>query len=165
MGTMMKLKDAVGTPNHEIGVFNDYVWFVWHARNFGKIRIGKVEIKTHKEKGKWFVDDSEMLKAFESFKVANAEEKNRSKLMPENPRKIIPEPKIADFRLVSNIYDVARKRSDGTWYCNTCNLPAETEHNNPECHTCSDWHSCGKDCTLSKVYCLKCGKSLEINIR
>lgn len=41
--------------------------------------------------------------------------------------------------------------------CKKCKRPASTEHNNPECHTCEDWNGCGRDCTLSRVFCKKCG--------
>jgi transposase-like protein len=65
-----------------------------------------------------------------------------------------------NFRKEVDTYSLARRDSDGTWYCNTCNKVAETEHKNPLCHVCSDWNGCGKDCTLSKVYCSQCGKFL-----
>ena len=48
-------------------------------------------------------------------------------------------------------------RSNGSWYCSGCDAPAVTEHNKPECHTCSDWNGCGQDCTLSKLSCRACG--------
>jgi rubrerythrin len=64
-----------------------------------------------------------------------------------------------DFRLVSDPVERYRHRSDGTWFCKTCGTPAETEHEKPECHRCSDWSGCGRDCTLSRVYCSKCGRS------
>jgi|GEM_PF-4425859 hypothetical protein len=63
----------------------------------------------------------------------------------------------AKFRFqVASAYERAKKSSDGEWYCTKCNIPASTEHNNKECHRCSDWGSCERDCTLSKVYCEKC---------
>ena len=49
-----------------------------------------------------------------------------------------------------------KKDSDGTWICKACGKPAKTEHNNPECHRCSDWYGCNRDCTLSRVYCTTC---------
>ena len=68
----------------------------------------------------------------------------------------------SDFRFKVNDYERARRRSDSTWYCNRCNRPAETEHNKPECHLCSDWHECNRDCTLSRVYCDRCKTSQEM---
>jgi hypothetical protein len=167
MGKIIKLKDAVGTPNQENGIFNDYKWFLWFARLLGKIRIGQVDIPTHKEKGKWVVDESDVIRAIESFKEENMKNEKNSKEIENAP---MP-PSFSgylnnsNFRLESKSYEIARKRSFGTWFCNNCNIPAKEEHNNPECHVCSDWNGCGKDCTLSRVYCSNCGKSMDVNIR
>ena len=159
MGKMIKLKDAVGNYNPESGISHDYEWYRWHAHSFGKIRIGQIEVPTHKENRSWVVDSSELCKAIDMFKETNAADKKPSELKGSEYHENAPKPEVRNFRLVSNVVDIARKCSNGTWYCNTCNLPAETEHNNPECHTCSDWHGCGQDCTLSRVFCTKCGKS------
>lgn len=48
------------------------------------------------------------------------------------------------------------------WYCNSCMRPARVEHDGPECHTCSDWGSCGRDCTASAVRCDACACRMEI---
>ena len=164
MEKMIKLKDAVGTPHHENGIFNDYKWYLWHARNFGKIRIGQIDIPTRKEKGHWVLDNFDLTRAIESFKKKNTETERSSKRIDEKRPSIDSGGYLnnSNFRLVCNAYDIARKRSDGTWYCNTCNLPAETEHNNPACRTCSDWNGCGQDCTLSRIYCPRCEKELRI---
>ena len=57
--------------------------------------------------------------------------------------------------------DMARalNKSDGSWLCNTCWTPAATEQNRDECHRCRDWSPCGRGCTLSGIYCSKCGTS------
>ena len=63
-----------------------------------------------------------------------------------------------------------------TWYkdraeyasyfeCRTCGRVALEEHNNPECHLCEDWNGCGRDCTLSRVYCPECGVEADVWIR
>lgn len=164
MGKTIKLKAAVGTPDHENGIFNDYKWYLWNARSFGKIRIGRVDIPTRKEKGHWVLDNSDLIRAIESFKKEKTESEKSSNIFEEKQPSIDSGGYLnnSNFRLVRNAYDLARKRSDGTWYCNTCYLPAETEHNNTECHTCSDWNGCGNDCTLSRVYCRHCEKELRI---
>jgi hypothetical protein len=68
---------------------------------------------------------------------------------------------LKNFILKNSEYEIFRKKGYGTWYCKNCDIPGETEHNKEECHLCSDWNGCGKDCTLSKVYCKKCG-AIEI---
>ena len=67
-----------------------------------------------------------------------------------------------DFRFVWSDYEIAKMRNDGTWYCNKCNIRAGTEHNKEECHSCRDWNGCRRDCTLSKVYCPKCGSFISV---
>jgi len=67
-----------------------------------------------------------------------------------------------DFYFAWFNYEIAKMRSDGTWYCNKCNTLAETEHNKEECHSCRDWNGCGRDCTLSKIYCPKCGSFISV---
>lgn len=63
----------------------------------------------------------------------------------------------ASFYTVTNDMDAYLHRSDGVMYCRSCHGPAVLEHNKPECHTCSDWGGCGRDCTLSAVSCPACG--------
>jgi len=66
------------------------------------------------------------------------------------------------FHFVWSDYQRERQKSEGGWRCNGCWSPAAAEHNAPECHRCSDWGSCGADCTLSRVFCASCGTSLLI---
>ncbi|MGD0862064.1 MAG: hypothetical protein ABSA21_04820 [Candidatus Limnocylindrales bacterium] len=51
-----------------------------------------------------------------------------------------------------------RGHSSGSWICAVCNVEAITEHDRAECHRCSDWGGCGRDCTLSRIVCPKCGR-------
>jgi hypothetical protein len=53
------------------------------------------------------------------------------------------------------------KESGVYWFCSRCWRPAKLAHNRPECHTCSDWGSCGRDCTLSAVSCTACETSMR----
>ncbi len=174
MGKMIKLNEAVGTHSPDRGIYNSYNWYRQQAKNQGSILIGDTKIPARKIKGTWFVDGADFDRAINVFINQKAAEKERARLMMEDHQKGIFHHGIVwisdcryyvnkgEFRLEVDIYRLYRNRSDGTWYCNTCNLPAETEHNNPECHVCADWGSCGRDCTLSKVYCSHCGKSLDI---
>jgi hypothetical protein len=41
--------------------------------------------------------------------------------------------------------------------CEQCGGAAAALHNKPECHTCSDWNGCGRDCTWSGWRCDHCG--------
>lgn len=66
------------------------------------------------------------------------------------------------FRFEWKNYEKERGRIIGKWYCLTCNKEAGTEHLKPECNICRDWGTCGHDCTLSKVFCPKCGSKIEM---
>lgn len=59
-------------------------------------------------------------------------------------------------------YERVRKKSDGYWRCNGCKKPAGTEHKGEECHRCSDWGGCGGGCTLSRLFCEKCGTEKQV---
>jgi len=61
------------------------------------------------------------------------------------------------FHFAWNDYKVGTWTSNGVWYCNACFKPAQSEHEREECHTCSDWGGCGRDCTLSRIFCSDCG--------
>lgn len=55
-------------------------------------------------------------------------------------------------------YEYARwKDRSGHHKCTRCGGVAEEEHFSDECHRCSDWGGCGRNCTLSGVRCTKCG--------
>lgn len=172
MGEMIKLNTVVGTYSPERGIYNSYNWYRQSAKKNGTVHIGDTTIPAFKVKGTWFVDSADFDRAVNTFINKKTENKEHARLMMEDHQKGIFHPgnvsisdtlryvNKGDFRLEVNRYLAGRNKSSGTWYCNTCNIPAETEHNNPECHTCSDWGPCGNDCTLSKVYCSRCGKFL-----
>lgn len=174
MGKMIKLNETVGTLSPERGINNSYNWYRQQAKNHGSVEIGNTNIPAHKIKGTWFVDSDDFDLAVNDFIRKKAAEKEHARLMMEDFLKGIYHPgKVwisdcsyyenkGDFRLEVDTDQLIRMISNGTWYCNTCNLPAKTEHNNPECHSCADWGGCGSDCTLSRVYCSHCGKSLSI---
>ncbi|MGC4089440.1 MAG: hypothetical protein QM756_16435 [Polyangiaceae bacterium] len=65
------------------------------------------------------------------------------------------------FHFISSDYARITKQSSGGWVCNSCWQPASMENNREECHTCRDWNGCGTDCTLSRVFCVPCGTSLD----
>jgi hypothetical protein len=52
--------------------------------------------------------------------------------------------------------DRLRSRVRGTWYCR-CGELAIVERESPKCDVCKRGESCGSDCTVSKLYCTKCG--------
>ena len=59
-----------------------------------------------------------------------------------------------------NDYLIARKKSDGEWYCRRCSSIAKEEHNK-KCFINNDYHICREECTLSKIYCQNCKTKID----
>lgn len=173
----IRLKDAIDAQILVDRCFGSYSTYRKWANEEGYISIETVKVPTIKEKGTWYVNRVDFERALTLYKNKHSSEfQKKAQLMMEDHQKGIFHPgKIwitdtkyyvnkGDFRLDIDAYAQARKESHETWFCNTCNKPAKTEHNNPKCQWCSDWDGCGTDCTLSKVYCAKCGKSMQVGI-
>lgn len=169
----MKLKNAIELYEQEERVpSNSYEWYRKLAQRNGKVLIGSIDVPAYKHKGIWYVDDKKLAEAIKHHREAI----EYLKQMTTDYANGIIHGKDGDivstewggykiqgtFRFVWSDYEIARMKSDGRWYCNKCNIPAETEHNKEECHLCSDWNGCRSDCTLSKVYCPKCSKFLDV---
>ncbi|MFZ0004633.1 MAG: hypothetical protein WCC86_07765 [Methanoregula sp.] len=174
MDKMVKLRDMVGEYSRETGICNTYNWYRGYAQKYGYILIGDTKISAHKTGGTWFINLSDFDQAVTGVIQKKAkDEKYTRHMMDDYKKRIFHRGGVwisdsryydnrGDFRLEGDTSRLALKDSEGIWYCNTCNRVAETEHNNPACHICSDWVSCGLDYTLSRVYCPCCGKSIEI---
>ncbi|MDP3395669.1 MAG: hypothetical protein Q8S57_03225 [Methanoregula sp.] len=177
MAERIRLKTAIESQIQVDRCFGSYETYRKWANEEGYILIENVKIPTIKEKGIWYINRVDFDRALTLYKNKYSSEfQKMAKLMMEDYQNgIFHSGKIwitdskyyvnkGDFRLDVDAYAQACKASDETWFCNICNIPAKTEHNNPECHRCSDWDGCGTDCTLSKVYCTKCGKSMHVGI-
>lgn len=173
MGENMKLKEAVERyKQEERAPSNSYEWYRKSAQQSGSVWIGDTDVPAYKQDGVWYVDGEKFAEAIKQHRGAI----ERLKQVTADYTKGIIHGKDGGvvhtelggykirggFRFVWSDYERVRMRSYGTWYCNKCNIPAETEHNKEECHLCSDWNGCGTDCTLSRVYCPKCGESLDV---
>jgi hypothetical protein len=168
-----KLKEAIDLyKQEERAPANSYEWYRKSAQQRGTVLIGDIEVPVRKRKGTWYVDEREFSEAIQRHREAV---KHLKQVTADYAEGIIHGNNgdviytewggyniHGDFRLVWTGYERARKKSYGSWYCNICNILAETEHNKEECHLCRDWYGCGGDCTLSKVYCPQCGKSIDI---
>ena len=170
---LLTLKEAVEQyKQEERAISNSYDWYRKQAQRSGKVWIGGIHISAVKQNGIWYVQRADLSKAINNHR----ESAKHLKQVTEDYKNGIIHGKDGDtthtefggyeihkgFRFVWNDVERYRKKSYGTWYCNKCQAPAEMEHNKQECHRCSDWGGCGTDCTLSKVYCHKCGASLDV---
>lgn len=170
---LLTLQQAVDQyKQEERAVSNSYEWYRRQAQKSGEVGIAGIHVPAVKLNGVWCVHRAHLSEAIDSHR----ESVRQRKQMTEDYRKGIIHGKDGDairtdfggyeihgdFRFVWDDVQRYRKKSYGIWYCGKCQAPAETEHNNPECHRCSDWRGCGTDCTLSKVYCRKCSSGLDI---
>ena len=151
---------------------NAYEWYRRDAHRSGTVFIGKTSIAVSKSGGTWCVEEAELDRAVAADRrrrvdvrrittdyksgILHGHDGDTFETEGGGYRRRDP------FHFAWSDYEAGRKRSDGTWYCNRCMRPASTEHDNPECHRCSDWGSCGTDCTLSRVLCPTCGTGFSV---
>lgn len=139
------------------------------AKERGTIWIGEREVPAHKIGRSWSVRAEDLELGLESHRAMRAASRQatsdyrRGVLHGRSGDTIYTEvggyERRDPFHFAWSDYERGLRRSDGTWYCSSCMKPTEAEHENPECHRCSDWGSCGRDCTLSRIYCKTCGTS------
>lgn len=171
--TELTLREAVGLyRREEKAPSNGYDWYRKDAQRDGSIFVGDTRVSAHELNGVWYVNREEFTEAIKRHRESIV----HLKQITADYSKGIIHGKDGDtirtewggyeihknFRFEWSDVQRYRRKNYGTWYCNTCRIPAQTEHNKEECHLCSDWNGCGTDCTLSKVYCTSCGASLDI---
>jgi len=173
---LISLRDAIARWQHvERAPVNAYEWYRRAAHRSATVWIGETAIPASKAGGTWFVDESDLDRALAAHRQHRADviqitaDYASGVLHGQDGDTLETEwggyRRRDLFHFAWSDVEVARKRSDGTWYCSRCLRPASTEHDNPECHRCSDWGSCGSDCTLSRVFCLTCGTGFSVSPR
>jgi len=149
----LKLKDAVQLyRKEEKAPTNSYNWYRESAHQEGRVRISSTNVPAYKKKGIWYVNAKEFAKAIKHHRESV---KHLKQVTADYDKGIIYGKNgettrtewggytiHGNFRFVWSDCERYRKKSDGHWCCNKCNLPAE------------------RDYPLSKVYCSKCGASL-----
>lgn len=164
----MRLDEAVGRFRNEEGApSNVYEWYRRLAREKGYVELGSAKVRAWKSGRAWQVDDQDVAKAI----GAHRQQREELKRITQDNKWGLLHGKDGDtilllhgsyrrrdpFRFVWSDIEVGRRESNGTWYCNRCNRPAQTKYGNPECNLCADWNGCGGVCTLSEVSCERCG--------
>lgn len=160
---------------------NSYAWWCKSAQRRGEIGFGasrqfvdggSTMVPVFKRSNRWFVDPVR-------FKAAMAEcvavgEEQRAITAAYDRHELLGAPgetvtttwghyyAKGPFHLRHSSRTPSWKGSGNTWVCSTCWSPAPLEHERDECHKCSDWGSCGRDCTLSAAVCSKCGSRIGL---
>ena len=170
---LISLRDAIARwQREERAPANAYEWYRRDAHRSGMVSIGETSIRATKAGGSWLVDEADLDRALVAHRERRAEVRRvtadyKAGVLHGHDGEMLETEwggyrRRDPFHFAWSDYEVGRRRSDGTWYCSRCMRPASTEHNNPECHTCSDWGSCRNDCTLSRVSCPTCGTELAL---
>jgi len=170
------LRDAIARYAAEEGAaVNSYEWYRDSAKRSGTVWIGALRVPAHKVGGAWHVRRKDLERGLASHRAERdelhraTEDYRRGVLHAKNGDTISTEwgayRRKDPFHFAWSDYEVMRRRSDGSWYCNSCMKATKTEHDNPECHQCSDWSPCGRDCTLSRIFCEDCGTTQVVASR
>jgi hypothetical protein len=178
----MPLRDAVERFRRERGSYgNAYEWYRKQAQRSGRVWMGEqrqlvskgdTEIRAVKVGRTWMVNPIELEARLTEHRLEQAE---RQQITDDFEAHVLYGESGTVIRTSFGSYTVGRdfhtvhydsfkpwKDAYAHWTCNGCWKPGSTEHNKPECHTCSNWGGCGRDCTLSRVFCEDCGTSMEI---
>lgn len=170
---LIRLSNAVGRyQREEDAPANRYDWYRRDAKRSGSVSIDRVHIPASKVSGAWCVDEDDFERAIRAHRERIAERKAvtidyDNRLLRGDLGDWVDTDwgryQVRDqFHLAWNRNVPRWKGSGEYWRCSSCWQPAETEHNRPECHRCADWNGCGHDCTLSRVFCSKCGTTLDV---
>jgi hypothetical protein len=175
----LSLRDAVERFKSERGSWaNAYEWYRKSAQRSGRVSFGNTrqlvkdttaEVSVLKASNQWVVDEQAFEAALAEHRAALAETLAIDQAWHEHRLLVGPGQSVrtswGGYRVAKDFHvswsTGARQYGGGyeSWYCSKCWRPATTEHNRPECHTCSNWGSCGNDCTLSGITCMNCGTS------
>ena len=164
MSGRIPLKQAVERYQSERGTYgNAYDWYRRSAQRDGYVSIAGVKLNAIKETQGWTVASRDVDEAIRRHREGIArtarvtEDYSRHVLHGNDGESV----RITwggyslrgPFHFVWSDYERGTRRSDGTWVCNTCFEPASVAHDREECHTCSNWGSCGRDWTASSAKC------------
>jgi len=152
----IKLGEAIREYQKMPGaVSNSYGWYRNSAKKSGAVSIGEANFKVFKDEGVWWLKRKDfdhaiklvqearerLLKTTEDLSKGIVHGKNGETIEFEGGRYTI----YGDFRFETSYYELYRKRSEGSWYCNKCNDSADIKGNKVTCTRCGASH---------KIYCI-----------
>jgi len=169
---VVRLSEAVERyRQEESAVSNSYDWYRRQAQRSGEVSIGGETIPARKQAGAWFVSEDDLARCLVTHRRRIAERKaatiDYGNHVLRGGRGVTVETDWGRYTVRGDFHEAIADyihplKGNTEWRCNRCWRPASTEHEREECHTCSDWGGCGRDCTLSRVFCADCGTSLAI---
>jgi hypothetical protein len=167
---MLTLRAAIEAFQQELGApINAYDWYRRSAHESGYAYIGGSRVPTFKRGRSWYVEKQAFDAAVEHHRdeqlqiQRDTEAYDRGVIRGENGSYI--KTRWGGYTMRGPFHVTFRFSYEGCierWVCNTCRQAASLEHDREECHRCADWSWCGQDCTLSRVFCSKCGFELRV---
>jgi hypothetical protein len=153
------LAAAVERYRNEPGAFsNAYEWYRKQAQRDGQVSLGGTSVATVKVRNQWMVDvvDVELALAAHRDRVARQHQVTadyEAHILHGDDRSTTATDwggyRIRGaFHSAWNSYEVYRKKSDGSWFCNTCFELVKTEYDD-------DWEP-------KHVSCARCGTSMDM---
>jgi hypothetical protein len=177
---MISLRAAYELYRREPGsVSNSYDWYRKQAQKGGLVRFGNRRqfaesgqsgMPVTKVKGQWMVNQEDLDAELAEHRASRAELEQvtadyHNRILHGRPGSAV-RTSFGNYTTYDGFHSIWRsdakpwKETDGYWLCSRCWQPATLTHGRPQCHRCSDWNGCGRDCTLSKVTCRTCGTSM-----
>ena len=167
---LIPLAEGVNRYRQSGGPSNSYDWYRKSALGEGTVWMGS-RVPVVKVRGRWLIKECDVLDAIDASK-READDRREATLDYDNHilhgavQDSIQttwgyDQREADFHFHFDRVTSYQGRSNGSWICSACWIPASLEHDKPECHTCADWGGCGRDCTLSAVVCSRCRTRMQ----
>lgn len=172
-GEMITLREAYDRWKHATHHGNAFNWYLRQAQEgrkpFHFNAPYRTQTSVRKVAGTWMIAIEELENAVqihcaEKAEIARATNDYKRRILHGKPGDTV-QTEWGVYTVYDGLHSTIVSSPDpawnGTvrWYCSICWEPAETEHNNPECHTCRDWGGCRRDCTFSRASCRKCATS------
>jgi hypothetical protein len=137
-----------------------YDWYRRSAQRFNQVWIHSHVVPTIKVGRQWMVEEADLNAALAAMRESRAQQTQRT---ADYKKRILHPGTVridgggyrvnGAFHFFWNDMDRARRRSDGSWICNTCWTVATENHDGEECHRCRNWSPCGNNCTLTRIRC------------
>jgi hypothetical protein len=170
---MITLSQAIERYRQEPGSgSNAYDWYRKQAHGSGQVWLGGDHVTAVKVGRQWMVREAEVDSAITAHRDRMAQRHQATTDYEAHTLHGGDGASVSTdwggyrisgaFHFAWSDYAIVTRRSDGSWFCNICFKPVQSEHGREECHTCSDWGGCGRDCTLSRIFCSDCGTSKDM---
>lgn len=162
---VISLRDAVARYGaEERAPLSAYDWYRRSAHDSWTVSIGGLNLPVRKIGRSWYIEEHDLERGLAAHRAWRAEiarateDYERGVLHGRSGDTITTERggyrRRDPFHFIWDDDEVGRHGSDGTWYCNSCMRPAETEGHIHDSEWRFDW-------VVTRVFCSACGTELR----